>query len=916
MKKFILPALLATAILTSSGILAFPDTAATAPSANYEEGISLARKAVKAYEAGEEDEAVRLMEAALPKVKKFSKEYESILNFLATVYMERTDNPNTSRILDLVDEHNRHELEKDCADPQCHLERGEYYMVTGNAGKAREEYLLALGMPMDDGMKISAYEKYALFLSSERDFSQAAEYYAMAYATSESADGPSERACELLRLSAIHYFLGKEFEKSVNAHIKVIGAATRFGYSDKMKNSSMPGLGNAYSGMKDYAKAAEAFARWRDWLKETGHENDADFAKAYERLATAEKFNKDYEASLADYDMAIELYGRLGMHDEQEQANTGKTMCLLYAGKDPGEYVENEAAAAQRDEQTRRILRETFDLIEQGGERLGKLSMAENYSTIAGCYMHLEDYDNALKYYELFIPALREALAEDFIMKGPKERELTWNEQLDNIREIGSMVALTVDSQDILTRIGSVLFDGALLSKGILLTSNVEFDRLIEKTGSDRMKSDYKKLKDLLSDINARREAGASADDLLALQRTADSLQLSLAKESSDLGTYTDFLKVSITDVANSLSPEEAAVEFITLPAGITSDSDIIAAVIVSDIFPGGMLVPVCLVNDVRQIMADPDKWSRQEYTAALWGNIANMLFGKTKVYFAPDGVLNSIGIEYLTENGVPVSDIIELHRVSSTRELVNRRQTPPLQYASLFGGIDYLSEGAEASDKRKFGKKRDSDGLSFAPLEHTRREVEEIKSLLNKHTKKTFDYTGTKASKAEFLTQDHIHPLGILHIATHGKYMDGAKDDNTDAMDRSILAFAGANLYVGLKDNDGVVSASEIASMALQDCNLVVLSACESGLGRLGSDGVFGLQRGFKQAGVRSLLVSLNEVADEATADMMIAFYRHLLSSDSIGKREALRRAQAEIRDRYPDDDTWASFILIDALD
>ena len=133
--------------------------------------------------------------------------------------------------------------------------------------------------------------------------------------------------------------------------------------------------------------------------------------------------------------------------------------------------------------------------------------------------------------------------------------------------------------------------------------------------------------------------------------------------------------------------------------------------------------------------------------------------------------------------------------------------------------------------------------------------------------------------------------------------------------MQRSVLALAGANLYEGYVDNDGLVNASEIAGMTMYDCNLVVLSACESGLGKLGDDGVFGLQRGFKNAGVRSLLVSLSEVADASTADMMIAFYRHLSDGSGLSKREALRKAQKEIRAAYPGDDTWASFILIDSF-
>lgn len=171
----------------------------------------------------------------------------------------------------------------------------------------------------------------------------------------------------------------------------------------------------------------------------------------------------------------------------------------------------------------------------------------------------------------------------------------------------------------------------------------------------------------------------------------------------------------------------------------------------------------------------------------------------------------------------------------------------------------------------------------------------------------------GEKASKAEFLSQEEL-PINLLHIATHGKYINEGKVSDNDAMSRSILAFAGANLYDNIAENKGIVTAAEIAEMSLQDCDLVVLSACESGLGKLGNDGVFGLQRGFKNAGVKSLLVSLNEVADEATADMMIAFYRNLVTPGT-SKAEALKQAQSEIRAKYPNDNTWASFILIDSF-
>lgn len=95
----------------------------------------------------------------------------------------------------------------------------------------------------------------------------------------------------------------------------------------------------------------------------------------------------------------------------------------------------------------------------------------------------------------------------------------------------------------------------------------------------------------------------------------------------------------------------------------------------------------------------------------------------------------------------------------------------------------------------------------------------------------------------------------------------------------------------------------------------MAVLSACETRLGKLSDDGVFGLQRGFKNAGVHTLMMSLKNVYDESTAEMMVSFYKHYISGAT--KREALVKAQEDVRNKgFVDAKYWASFILLDAID
>ena len=101
---------------------------------------------------------------------------------------------------------------------------------------------------------------------------------------------------------------------------------------------------------------------------------------------------------------------------------------------------------------------------------------------------------------------------------------------------------------------------------------------------------------------------------------------------------------------------------------------------------------------------------------------------------------------------------------------------------------------------------------------------------------------------------------------------------------------------------------------MNLGNVDMVVMSACQSGLGETSGEGVFGLQRGFKLAGANTLLMSLWKVDDEATKILMTEFYKNYLSGKT--KRESLLLAQEILRKTHPEPEYWAGFILLDALD
>ena len=136
--------------------------------------------------------------------------------------------------------------------------------------------------------------------------------------------------------------------------------------------------------------------------------------------------------------------------------------------------------------------------------------------------------------------------------------------------------------------------------------------------------------------------------------------------------------------------------------------------------------------------------------------------------------------------------------------------------------------------------------------------------------------------------------------------------------MFRSGMVLAGGNHVwkggkISQESEDGILTAYEIAQLDLSNTELVVLSACETALGETkhANEGVFGLQRAFKLAGVKTMIMSLWQVPDSHTAELMTLFYQNWMAGESI--RKALHKAQMTMKKKYPSPFYWAAFIVVE---
>lgn len=489
------------------------------------------------------------------------------------------------------------------------------------------------------------------------------------------------------------------------------------------------------------------------------------------------------------------------------------------------------------------------------------------------------------------------------------EREDYTAERRGNIDNMPHYAALTPDDR----RYAALGYNALLFSKGLLLNSTIELSRLLQEAGDRETLAILEKWRSLSRKYQRAQADGNPDADLL--KDECERLERSLLERSAIFGDYTRGLTVEYQQVQRRLGENDVAVEFFCYP--FDARSQMYGALLLTRSEPP-RYVPVGIDRDWRSL-AD-SCYTSPALFSTLFGSLKPYMPGRDRgsVYFAPAGELYALAIENMAG-----AEAYDLRRLSSTRELAladSTGHTPAVQSMAVYGGIKYgtgkLAQYYAATD----GTLRES-GQFLNYLPGTEIEADDISRLMSERLTVS-PYTKNKATESSFKKLSGKR-IGLLHVATHGFFDNPATDgaaaqSGSDAMASSGLYFAGAQNTLwgedtaGMKD-DGILTSDEISVLDLRGLQLAVLSACDTGSGLAGPDGVFGLQRGFKQAGAGSLLMSLWKVDDAATRMLMCEFYRRLLAGDS--QYQALHAARQAVRKQYPEPRAWAAFVLMDAV-
>lgn len=537
---------------------------------------------------------------------------------------------------------------------------------------------------------------------------------------------------------------------------------------------------------------------------------------------------------------------------------------------------------------------------------------------------------------------MRKNIQNMFAFMSGEERAIYWK-HFENYLPMLNLIIYESGNADAF----GTIYDNILESKGLLLRSTNAIRDAILNSGNASDIADYTRIGKLKQQLLNEKDE----ETRLAIKKEIEAIDKRLTQH---INANTDFAaskNIRWEEVRNALTKDDVAIEFYNIPLvwGLDSIQTMdgeprYCAVLLRKGYKYPHIIPLCKESKIDDLDRE-DLYETDSIYNLIWQPLESELNGVKNIYFATDRELHKIGIEYapVSENE-NIGDRYNLFRLSSTRVLAENKTTNQKESAVLYGGLKYdlgkdeLIAESRAGDyhptysSRAFIVENSRYGVKYLP--GTLKEVEEISQNFNSTPRLITDISGTEESFKSLAGSS----TDIIHLATHGFFWtdeDAKKRDyvtflnpnnkilqsNEDkALMRSGLFFSGAN--IGLKGEslpddveDGVLTALELSNMNLGHVDMVVMSACESGLGETSGEGVFGLQRGFKLAGANTLLMSLWKVDDTATQMLMSNFYKNYLSGKS--KQQSLKLAQLSLRNNpeYSDPEYWAAFILLDGL-
>lgn len=530
------------------------------------------------------------------------------------------------------------------------------------------------------------------------------------------------------------------------------------------------------------------------------------------------------------------------------------------------------------------------------------------------------------------------------------EMENYWSEISQERILMNNLVAYYTNSASALC----TAYNNDLLCKSLQVNLSRTIDRAVEKSGNSSLINVYNRNK-LLREQLAYKSNNISRD---SIAREIMESERYVLTNIGNLGERIERETPSWQEVRNSLGDDEVAIEYCYAPK-MDKYPKIEAhygAFILRKDFTHPILVQLAMTDSIDDIIDcdNPDAMfinglyseaTSKALYSLLWKKITPYLKGIKTVYYSSTGILSNLNFSVLqSEDNRFLGERYSMKRVSTTANIGKVKSSPSgFHSAVIYGDIAYNERQEEMAGMSKRYKTFSGSDISselalrsedergrWGDIPSTKDEIDSIAGVLTKNGIAVMRMEGKAASEESAKALSGKAP-DILHFATHGFLINtqerargnkffasttGYSPKEAYMMWAGLILAGGNNAWQGnfnLKDvEDGILTADEISRMNLENVKMVVLSACETGKGRIDPvDGVYGLQRAFKMAGAGTVVMSLWKVQDSATSLLMTKFYSYLAAGTE--RHRALWQAMMEVRKIYRDPYYWAGFVMLD---
>jgi CHAT domain-containing protein/Tfp pilus assembly protein PilF len=820
---------------------------------------------------------------------------------------------------------------------------GEYAKAEVTLQRALEVNEKALGP--DHTQTADSRNRLGLVYRSMNDYPKAERLLRQSLEITERTLGPEHpRVVAFLdNLEAVEFDLG-DLTQAEHDLERAIAIAEKILEPDSVdKARLLNNLGNLYRARGDYARAEPLLLRaLAIYEKKFGLENPR-VGDTLQNLGIIARQRKDYARAVELYQRALAIREKTVGPEHPNVAALQNNIANIY-------HAQHDYAKALELQQ--RALRIAEKAV--GPYHGLTLTLLAN---IARTYMAMGDITSAIQFQARAETGQEVAVALDLVV-GSERQKLAYVDDLaeSSARTISLNLSFAPNDPGaanlatlvLLQRKGLVLDAMSDSFNALRQRSNPEDQKLL-----DQLNSTVARLAKLALDGPGKMEREEYRKELTSQEEEKEKLEAEISERSAEFRARSQ--TVTLAAIQAAIPTSAALIEFATYrpfdPKAVNNDEAFGQPHYVAYVLrregpaQGKDLGDAKAIDNAvdawRQALRDPQRKDAQQLARAVDEKVMRpvraLLGDATQLIVSPDGELNLIPLAALVdERGRYLIEHYSLSYLTSGRDLLRMQvaresRSSPLVVANpsfgepateLFAKTNAgVKSTTRNSRRRSITIGNDLSEVYFAPLDGTSLEAQSIRALFPDASV----LTGAEATESAV---KQVKAPRILHLATHGFFLaapataaigsppPGERSINASAeienpLLRSGLAFSGANLRHGSNNDDGILTALEASGLNLWGTKLVVLSACDTGVGEVrNGEGVYGLRRAFVLAGAESLVMSLWPISDFTTRELMTNYYRNL--KQGLGRGEALRKVQLDMLKRNPKLHPfyWANFI------